>query len=78
MGKINKKPKQMGALKMTKQILTIAITCDKKDCPEDMPESCLHCKHFGKKNTTVDIIEVLDDYRHKDELPPPEDEDESK
>jgi len=60
---------------MIKQILTIAITCD-NECPEEMPESCLHCKNFKKKQLDVDIIEVLDDFRHKDELPPKEDDEE--
>jgi len=56
---------------MIKQLLTIAISCD-QTCPEEIPGSCLECKLFKKKN--VDIVEVLDDYRHKDELPPTHDE----
>ena len=58
---------------MTKQIITIAIACSRKDCPEELPDSCLECKYF-KKSATTDLIEVLDDYRDKQELPPEEDE----
>lgn len=57
---------------MTKQILTIAISCN-EDCPNTIPDTCLTCDKC--KKTDIDVIEVLDDTRHSDELPPEDSDD---
>jgi len=62
---------------MTKQILTISISCDEK-CPAELPDTCFFCKKYSGGKTTVDVIEILDDWRRADELPEADNDDEEK
>jgi hypothetical protein len=51
---------------MTKQILTVAISCDQQ-CPDIMPETCFKCKK--NKKADIELIEILEDMRYPDDVP---------
>lgn len=52
-----------------KQVVTIAINCDKL-CPSEKPDCCLDCEHMKARNEGIELVEVLHDIRENDEQPP--------